>query len=161
MEHSVAADAYYQVGAWSPCRTFKDVRDARTQLLRRGREWIKDEGQILKCPYTGAEISFAEVDGGVKAIGAYDPDKMYKDAAPIYHALGMRDGVPNPETTTVVNNEPSGVTVVYEDDHVPFEIKQHEEKASRAKSDGLERTKELAAPIVAELARIRKWKGTP
>ncbi len=138
---------YYQVGAWSPNRDFKDEADARRQMLRRGREWLSDKGQKLRCPYTGAKVSFVEVPGGVRPVGMYDPDRTYTDAQAIYFALGMRGGVPAPGT--VPNETPHKVVVKHAEDQVPFEIRQMEEQESRARTDGLAAIKEAAAPVVA------------
>ncbi len=146
---------YFQVGAWSPSRTFKDGAEARRQMLRRGATWLEDKGRKLRCPYLGTVVSFVEVPGGVKPTGMYDPDRTYTDADAIYHALGMRGGVP--ATGTVPEEVPYKLEVKHEDSDVPFEIQQMEQKDYRAKTDGLAAIKEIAGPAVAEVfARSKK-----
>ena len=131
-------------------------------MLRRGREWLPDTGQTIRCPYTGAEVIFVAVEGGVKPVGAFDPDRIYTSAElnKAYHELGRRDGVPDPGTVEAPHdNAPSGIAVVYEEDRLPSDAVAIEETASRAKSAELERLKNRAAPLVAELARRRKYKS--
>ena len=147
-------NVFFQRGAWSPSRTYPTLRDARIQMLRRGKDWLDDTGQPLKCPYTGAEVTFIDVPGGVKPLGMYDPDRTYLDSEAIYHALGMRDGVPAPGT--VPAETPHKLEVKHEDSEEPFEIKQWEQKRYRAHTDGLESIREVAAPVVAEAFARRK-----
>lgn len=147
---------YYQTGAWSPSRTFKDVGEARRQMLRRGPKWLEDTGEVLKCPYTGAKVSFIEVPGGVRPVGMYDPDRSYEDSEAIYYALAMREG--KPAEGTRPKKEPiKPIEVRYFEDREPFEVTQERESKSRAKSDTFEMLKEAAAPEVAKvLARKKK-----
>lgn len=140
---------YFQRGAWSPNRRFDSVADARRQMLRRGSKWIEENGQVLTCPYTGAEVTFMDVPGGVRPVGMYDPDRTYVDADKIYYALGMRNGIPAPGT--VPEEVPAKVEVRHEDDVVPFEIQQMDQKTSRAARDGLASIKEKVAPEVAKI----------
>jgi hypothetical protein len=131
------------------------MRDARTQMLRRGREWLPDTGQVLKCPYTGAEIKFIEVPGGVRPTGMLDPDVVSADSDKMYYRLGMRDGVPAPGT--VPEEVPCKLEVRHEDSEEPFEIRQMDQKKFRAKNDTLAALKEAAGPEVAKvLARRNK-----
>lgn len=145
---------FYQRGAWSPSRVFPTLRDARIQMLRRGKDWLEDGGQELTCPYTGATVVFIDAPGGVKPTGMYDPDRVYADSEAIYHALGMRDG--KPAAGTVPAETPHKLEVKHEDSDVPFEIQQHEQKSFRAHADGLAAIKEVAAPVVAEVIARRK-----
>ena len=147
---------YFQKGAWSPNRVYPSLRDARIAMLRRGKEWIPDNGQELTCPYTGATVAFIEVPNGVRPVGMYDPDRAYSSANEIYYAMGMRNGVPAPGTSPAPETATKGLEVRPEEDEVPFEIKQLEETSGRAKRDGIASAKEKVAPVIAEFAARRK-----
>ena len=152
VEYNLNLGVYYQKGAWSPNRVFADLRDAKLQMLRRGRVFLEGEP---RCPYTGREVTFEKVPGGWKPVGAYDPDRISANQTELLFWLTMRDGM-SAEGTMVDENfgKPTeGLRVTHEEDRKPvFELEQVEQQKAAAKE---------AAEVIAEtvVREFRKKKG--
>jgi len=127
-EHCMKTSLTYQRGAWSPNRVFKDEATARVQMSRRGLKWLP-EGTELHCPYTGAKITFEAVGGGVRPVGAFDPDRVYSNGTEFEYRIRMRDGVaPAGIEIDPTHGQSSGIQVRYAEDRKPFELKQFEQQ---------------------------------
>ena len=152
-EHCMKTGLTYQRGAWSPNRVFKDEETARMQMRRRGREWLPADA-ALHCPYTGDPISFEAVDGGVRPVGAFDPDRVYHNGSEFEYRMRMRDGkVPEGIAIDPTYGKSSGIQVRYAEDHKPFEEIQFEQK-----QDAGARTTQASAENFAEKAVAKTLK---
>jgi hypothetical protein len=125
-EHCMKTGLTYQRGAWSPNRVYKDEETASLQLRRRGREWLPDDAE-LRCAYTGAKITFEQVEGGVRPVGAFDPDRVYTNGSEFEYRMRMRNGkVPDGIEIDPTYGKASGIRVTYAEDVKPFELEQYE-----------------------------------
>lgn len=133
-EHCMKTGLTYQRGAWSPNRVFKDEETARMQMRRRGREWLPADAELL-CPYTGAKITFEVVGGGVRPVGAFDPDRVYHNGSEFEYRMRMRDGkVPAGLEIDPTYGQSSGIQVRYAEDVKPFELQQFERQQAAGES---------------------------
>jgi hypothetical protein len=118
---------YRVAGAWSPNRTFASLDDMGRSLLRRGATFLEPkDGEVLKCPYTGAAIVPFEVPDGFRPTGMFDPDRLFHSYYAAEYAFMMRDGVPAEGTDPDLPVEGVGQEVSPADEIV----RQEEEKAA-------------------------------
>lgn len=147
---SAGGGLYRQAGAWSPVRTYPTVADARIAMLRRGREWLPDDTE-LRCPYTGALVTFEDVPGGVRPAGVFDPDRISTNPTELRYNLRRRDGkVPDGASIDKTFGQPTGVQVAYEEDQEPFEARQDREARERGARATKTSAENAAEKVVAK-----------
>lgn len=155
-EHCMKTGLTRQRGAWSPLRVYKDEETARMQLRRRGRDWLPADAE-LHCPYTGAKITFEAVDGGVRPVGAFDPDRVYSNGSEYEYRMRMRDGVvPAGIKIDPTYGKPSGIQVRHEEDSDIPELAQYERQQAAGEAATKAAAENLAEKTVRKVLKPAK-----
>lgn len=155
-EHCMKTSLTHQRGAWSPIRVYKDEETARMQLRRRGLNWLPADAE-LRCPYTGNKITFEKVDGGVRPVGAFDPDRVYSNGSEYEYYMRMRDGkVPDGIKIDPTYGQASGIKVRYEEDSDIPELAQYERQQAAGEAATRTAAENAAEKVVRKALKPAK-----